>query len=125
MIQAARSGKQNLIEGSLASGASKEMEIKLTNVARANLEELDYRDFMRHHKIEEWDKNHRYARRWGNCAAKPDANCETFKKGIEHADPAISTNAIVGLIQVTSLLLKQQLKKPEPDFRAKAACANA
>ena len=47
MIQAARSGKQNILEGSQASGTSKETEIKLTNVARASLEELleDYRDF--------------------------------------------------------------------------------
>ena len=49
MIQAARSGKQNIIEGSMASATSKETEIKLTNVARASLEELlaDYRDFLR------------------------------------------------------------------------------
>src|SRR5215475_14500532 len=49
MIQAARSGKQNIVEGSRASGTSKEIEIKLTNVARASLEELlvDYRDFLR------------------------------------------------------------------------------
>jgi four helix bundle suffix protein len=40
MVQAARSGKQNIVEGSMASGTSKEMEIKLTNVARASLEEL-------------------------------------------------------------------------------------
>ena len=48
MVQAARSGKQNIAEGSKASGTSKEMEIKLTNVARASLEELlvDYRDFL-------------------------------------------------------------------------------
>ncbi len=47
MVQAARSGKQNIAEGSMASGTSKEMEIKLTNVARASLEELkiDYEDF--------------------------------------------------------------------------------
>jgi four helix bundle protein len=49
MVQAARSGKQNILEGSRASGTSKETEIKLTNVARASLEELleDYRDFIR------------------------------------------------------------------------------
>ena len=49
MIQAARSGKKNLLEGSKASLTSKEMEIKLTNVARASLEELldDYRDYLR------------------------------------------------------------------------------
>ena len=49
MIQAARSGKQNIVEASVASGTSKEGEVKLTNVARASLEELleDYRDFLR------------------------------------------------------------------------------
>jgi four helix bundle protein len=49
MIQAARSGKQNIIEGCQASGTSKETEIKLINVARASLEELleDYRDYLR------------------------------------------------------------------------------
>src|SRR3954470_24685233 len=49
MVQAARSGKQNIVEGSKAAGTSKEMEIKLTNVARASLEELlnDYQDFLR------------------------------------------------------------------------------
>src|SRR5690554_2401266 len=48
MVQAARSGKQNIAEGSMASGTSKETEIKLTNVARASLEELliDYEDFL-------------------------------------------------------------------------------
>ena len=55
MVQAARSGKQNILEGSQASGTSKEMEIELTNVARASQEESleDYRDFMRARKIEE------------------------------------------------------------------------
>jgi four helix bundle protein len=49
MVQAARSGKQNIVEGSMASGTSKEMEIKLMGVARASLEELlvDYKDFLR------------------------------------------------------------------------------
>lgn len=49
MIQAARSGKQNILEGCMASGTSKETEIKLINVARGSLEELleDYRDFLR------------------------------------------------------------------------------
>jgi four helix bundle protein len=56
MTQAARSGKQNILEGSEASGTSKETEIKLTNTARASLKELleDYRDFMRNRGIEEW-----------------------------------------------------------------------
>lgn len=65
MIQAARSGKQNILEGSAASGTSKETEIKLTGVARASLQELleDYRDFMRNRQIEEWPPNHPHALR--------------------------------------------------------------
>ena len=61
MVQAARSGKQNIIEGSQASGTSKETEIKLMNVARASLEELleDYRDFLRIRKLRLWDKGSR------------------------------------------------------------------
>jgi four helix bundle protein len=63
MVQAARSGKQNIAEASIASGTSKETEIKLTNVARASLEELliDYRDFLSLRKLQEWDKHHPYA----------------------------------------------------------------
>jgi four helix bundle protein len=59
MVQAARSGKQNIVEASMASGTSKEMEIKLTNVAIASLEELkiDYQDFLRTNKSPIWDKD--------------------------------------------------------------------
>jgi four helix bundle suffix protein len=63
MVQAARSGKQNIVEASMASGTSKETEIKLTNVARASLEELltDYRDYLRTRGLREWEKNSREA----------------------------------------------------------------
>ena len=63
MIQAARSGKQNIIEGSMASATSKETEIKLTNVARASLEELleDYRDFLRSRRAPVWPKDSKEA----------------------------------------------------------------
>lgn len=63
MIQAARSGKQNIIEGSMASGTSRETEIKLTNVARASLEELleDYRDFLRSRGAPMWPKDSKEA----------------------------------------------------------------
>ena len=63
MVQAARSGKQNIAEGSMASGASKEMEIKLMNVARASLEELlvDYRDFLRVRDLRLWEKDSKEA----------------------------------------------------------------
>lgn len=118
MVQAARSGKQNILEGSMASGTSKETEIKLTNVARASLEELleDYRDFMRDRDIAEWDRNHAYARRLSELNRNPKADYETFRAAVEHADPAIRANAIVGLIKVTNYLLDQQLRKLEQDF---------
>ena len=60
MVQAARSGVQNIAEGSQASGTSKKTELKLTNVARASLEELrlDYEDFLRQRGLEEWPPEH-------------------------------------------------------------------
>ncbi len=65
MVQAARSGKQNILEGSQASGTSKETELKLTNVARSSLEELleDYRDFLRLRGLKEWTKESHYTER--------------------------------------------------------------
>jgi four helix bundle protein len=58
MVQAARSGVQNIAEGSQASGTSKKMELKLTNVARASLEELrlDYEDFLRQRGLPQWPR---------------------------------------------------------------------
>jgi four helix bundle protein len=60
MMQAARSGRQNIAEGSQASGTSKKTELKLIGVARASLEELllDYEDFLRQRGLELWGKNH-------------------------------------------------------------------
>src|SRR5512137_1171969 len=59
MVQAARSGVQNIAEGSQASGTSKKMEMKLTNVARASLEELnlDYEDFLRQRGLPIWERS--------------------------------------------------------------------
>lgn len=118
MVQAARSGKQNILEGSQSSGTSKETEIKLTNVARASLEELleDYRDFMRNRGFEEWAPTHPYAQRLRRLNRTPGANYETFRKGVEHPDPAICGNVIAGLIKVTTYLLDQQLRRLEQDF---------
>src|SRR5262249_28572625 len=60
MVQAARSGRQNIAEGSQASGTSKKTELKLVGVARASLEELllDYEDFLRHRGMNLWSKTH-------------------------------------------------------------------
>jgi four helix bundle protein len=82
MVQAARSGKQKIVEGSQASGTSKEMEIKLTNVARASLAELeeDYKDFLRTRRLLEWPPNHPYAFRLRTLNRTPGATYATFRK---------------------------------------------
>lgn len=118
MVQAARSGKQNIAEASLASGTSKEMEIKLTNVARASQGELliDYQDFLRVRNLEEWQLGHPYTKRLQQLHKSANLSYETYRKGIEHENPEISANVIIGLIKVTTYLLKQQIRYLEKDF---------
>jgi four helix bundle protein len=105
MIQAARSGKQNILEGSQASGTSKETELKLTNVARASLEELleDYRDFLRVRGAQEWPLNHPYTKRLRELNRIPNCGYETLKRAIEHPDPVICANALIGIDQADRL----------------------
>lgn len=118
MIQAARSGKQNIVEGSQAAATSKETELKLTSVARASLEELlaDYLDFLRVRGLQEWPSDHAYARRLRELNQIRNATYATFRKGIESPDPAISANVILGLIRVTSYLLDRQIRQLEQAF---------
>ncbi len=72
MVQAARSGKQNIAEGSMASGTSKKFELKLVGVARASLEELllDYQDFLRQRKLPLWEKSYPQAQKIRKLAYK-------------------------------------------------------
>jgi four helix bundle suffix protein len=118
MIQAARSGKQNIVEASMASGTSKETEILLTNVARASLEELliDYRDFLRTRGLNEWPLEHPHVERLRKLNRTGDGTYETFRKGIEHENPEICANVIIGLIKLTTYLLNRQILKQESDF---------
>ena len=119
MVQAARSGKQNIAEASMASGTSREMEIKLTNVARASQEELliDYEDFLRTRKLPLWDKDHRLVARVREFnKSTPQSTYETFRKAIEHENPEICANTMITLIKITTYLLKQQIKKLEANF---------
>lgn len=118
MVQAARSGKQNIAEASMASATSKEMEIKLTNVARASLEELkiDYEDFLRKNKYEIWGKDHRYTQRFRELNRTPNATYETYKKAIEHEQLEICANSMICLINIVSYLLAQQIKSLEKAF---------
>ena len=87
-------------------------------MARASLEELltDYRDFLRTRGLAEWPREHRYVRRLQALNRTPNANYETFRKAVEHTDPEIRANAIMGLIKVTTYLLDQQLRRLEKDF---------
>jgi four helix bundle suffix protein len=121
MVQAARSGKQNILEGSQASGTSRETEIKLVNVARASLEELleDYRDYLRVRSHELWDKNSKqalYVRKLGN---SKDSSYETFRPYLETRPPEIAANIIICLIHQTNYLLDQLLRRLEKDFLEK------
>ncbi len=117
MVKAARSGKQNIAEASMASGTSKETEIKLTNVARASLEELmiDYQDFLRTNKLL-WGKDHRLTQRFRELNRTPDATYATYQKAIEHESPEICANALICLINIVSYLLAQQIKTLEMAF---------
>ncbi|HWB61443.1 MAG TPA: four helix bundle suffix domain-containing protein, partial [Chthoniobacteraceae bacterium] len=121
MVQAARSGKQNILEGSQASGTSKETELKLTNVARASQEELleDYRDFLRARGALFWDKNSREALFVRKLGAKPDTSYESYKTYIETRPPEVVANIIICLIHQTNYLLDQQLRRLEQDFLKK------
>ena len=119
MVQAARSGKQNIAEGSMASATSKETEIKLTNVARASLEELliDYEDFLRTRKLPVWDKDHRLVARLSELnRSSSNLTYETFKKAIENESPEICANAMITLIKITTYLPKNQIRQQEADF---------
>ena len=119
MVQAARSGKQNIAEASMASGTSKETEIKLTNVARASLEELliDYEDFLRTQKLPIWEKEHRLVARLRELnKSTPKPTYQTFQKAIEHESPEICANTMITLIKICTYLLKQQIKQLEIAF---------
>ena len=118
MVQAARSGKQNIVEGSKASATSKEMEIKLTNVARASLEELleDYRDYLRVRDLAIWEKDSkeaRYVRKLGN---KSHTTYETYRTYVETRPAEVVANIAICLIHQANYLLDQQIRRLEKDF---------
>src|SRR5438132_9791311 len=118
MIQAARSGKQNIIEGSKASGISKETEIKLIGVARASLEELleDYRDFLRVRKAPLWPKDSRKALFVRKLGARKDVSCKAYETYIETRSPEVVANILICLIHQTNYLLDQLIRKLEKSF---------
>lgn len=127
MVQAARSGKQNIIEGNKAAVTSKETELKLTNVARASLEELleDYRDFLHVRNLKVWKKDSteaQYARKRG---AQSPLTYEMFREFAETRPADVVANiAIASFIKPTICWTANwpDLKRP---FSRMAACASA
>src|SRR5579862_2143850 len=97
MIQAARSGKQILSEGSEFSGTFKETEIKLVNTARASQEELlkDYEDYLRVRNLRLWDKNSREAGYVRHLGCKPNLRYEDFREFVETRPPEVIANIAI------------------------------
>ena len=118
MTQAARSGKQNIVEASQASGTSKEAELKLTNVARASLEELleDYRDILRTGGHPLWDKDSKEALFVRRLGAKSDVSYESYRSYVDSRPAHIVANILICLIHQTNYLLDQQIRRLEQDF---------
>lgn len=120
MVQAARSGKQNIAEGSQVSGTSRKTELKLIGVARASLEELllDYQDFLRQRGLSQWDKDHPQAKAVRNLAYSRNRTYMTYRTYIERESAEVAANTVVSLIHQTNYLLDQQLRQLQQRFLA-------
>ncbi len=130
MVQAARSGRQNIAEGSMAAATSRKTELKLTNVAKASLEELllDYEDYLRQHKLRQWAKDdpealavrrrfRGYPDSWfqeSDKSDKPHQRLDPYE--ITGASAEIAANTLLCLIHQAIYLLKHQLKTLEKSF---------
>ena len=129
MVQAARSGVRNIAEGSMASATSKKTEIKLTNVARASLEELllDYKDFLRHKRLPIWEKESAEARavrgryrsdKSPTDRGRQDRSDDWDPYDIGTASAEIAGNTLICLINQATYLLVRQLHNLEQEFLA-------
>ncbi|MCM2358131.1 MAG: four helix bundle suffix domain-containing protein [Geobacteraceae bacterium] len=127
MVQAARSGRQNIAEGSRASATSSQTELRLVNVARASLDELllDYEDFLRQRALPAWGKDDPQARQVRgvgkeNPADQSDrtdqADARAYFRWLNHADPAVVANALICLIHQANYLLDRQIAGLEKQF---------
>ena len=127
MVQAARSGRQNIAEGSRASATSSQTELRLVNVARASLDELllDYEDYLRQNGHPQWTKDSPEAeavRKVGRKRARrsepsdrTDPSAE-YRPWIAHDDPAVVANAVICLIHQANYLLDRQVRGLEKQF---------
>lgn len=118
MIQSARSGKQNIAEGSKAALTSKETEIKLTNVARSSLEELlvDDRDYLRVRDHVVWDKDSKESNFVRQLGRRTPQTYELYREFMETRPPQVIANIAICLIHQTNYLLDQQIRTLEKEF---------
>jgi restriction system protein len=124
MVQAARSGVQNIAEGSMASATSKKTELKLTGVARASLEELllDYEDFLRQRRLRLWHKDSPEALQVRKLYKRSDRSDESDQSdaldvyGLRTASSEVAANTIICLTNQASFLLGRQLQRLEQNF---------
>jgi four helix bundle suffix protein len=133
MVQAARSGRQNIAEGSRASGTSSQTELRLVGVARASLDELllDYEDFLRQRRLKLWSKDDPLAvkvRAIGKSdqtdqsnpsdpsSEPPTTPYDRYRSFVETADPETAANTVVCLIHQANYLLDRQLQELERQF---------
>lgn len=116
MVQAARSGKQNIVEGSSASGHSKLTELRLIGVARASLEELltDYQDFLRQHRLAVWDKDDERVQQLRKLAYLPGRTQETYRDYLTDSESA--ANCGLSLVSQTTYLLDRQIRVLEQEL---------
>lgn len=117
MIQAARSGKQNIAEASTTSGTSKQSELRLMDVARASLEELlqDYLDFLRQNNLPVWEKDDSRAVAIRQLAYKSNRSYMTYKSYLSNAETA--ANCLLCVINQACFLLDRLLGSLEKDFK--------
>ena len=118
MIQAARSCKQNIAEGSAASGTSKETEIRLTNVARATLDELieDYCDWLKSHEAAAWPASDEKARAARGFATR-NSDWENWKPLFESRPHETLANLMLTICHQTRFLLDKMIARQEEDFK--------
>lgn len=117
MIQAARSGKQNIAEGCSASTTSSETEIKLLNVARASFQELllDYEDYLRVRELEIWDLESEKSIQTRN-VCKMHNDSAFYRKAIKERDDETIANIAITLIYQEDVFLRRYLDKIQSQF---------
>jgi four helix bundle suffix protein len=117
MVQAARSGKQNIVEGSAASATSKETEIKLVNVAKASLQELliDYEDYLRTRNHRQWENNSVELLKMRELGRKHNDSA-FYMSLVRVRPPETIANMAICMIKQTDYMLFKQLQSLSEDF---------